>query len=299
MKSIATRSFAILIAISIILGIGSTPVHAQLADGESITLSPTNTKTTIDAGKVVDGTVTIVNDGNQAYDFLLYARPYSIVDNDYSNPNFTNVTSNTDVYKWINFPQTKYRIDAGATVTAKYTMRVPKDAAPGGHYGVIFAETQPDDAGSAGNMILRKKRVGSILYVTVNGEYKLSGKDAGSSIAPWQPTPPLRATVSATNDGNTDFTTATRLIVKDVFGVIKYDVKKDYQVLPDTTRTMMLEWEKASWFGFYKVETQQSFLKETVKHEGYVLIVPRFIPLLLAIMLLTGGLYALLRHRKK
>ena len=294
------RFVTILVAALVVAsGFGVSPASAQSANGESITLSPTSTKTTADAGKTIEGKVTIVNDGTQTYEFLLYARPYSIINNDYTNPNFTNVTARTDVYKWISFPQTRYRIEAGATVTANYTMRVPKDAAPGGHYGVIFAETQPDESKASGNMILRKKRVGSILYVTVNGEYKLSGKDAGASISPWQPTPPLRATISATNDGNTDFTTATRLVVKDIFGTTKYDVKKDYQVLPDTTRTMTLEWQKASWFGFYKVEAYQSFLKETVKHEGYVLIVPRFIPLLLVIMLLTGGLYALLRRRKK
>lgn len=272
--------------------------HAQLQSGESMTLSPTSSKLNLDAGSVHEGKVTIVNDGSQPYDFLLYARPYSIIDNQYNNPNFTEVNSTTDVYKWVSFPKTKYRVEAGATVTAPYTMRIPKDAAPGGHYGIIFAETQPADEQPSGSMILRKKRVGSILYVTVNGDYKLVGNIEEPSTPFWQSSPPLRAYVTASNDGNADFTDSTRMIVKDVFGNTKYDVKKDFQVLPATSRTMTLEWSKALWFGFYKVETHQSFLGKSAKHESFVLMMPRFIPILLAVMILIGGIYAILRRRK-
>lgn len=287
-------------AVVVCAGFGEAPrAQAQASSGESMTISPVSNKLTVDAGATVEGKITIVNDGSQGYDFILYARPYSIIDNQYDNPNFTQVTATTDVYKWVSFPQTKYYIEAGATVTAPYTIRVPKDAAPGGHYGVAFAETQPLSQQPAGSMILRKKRAGSILYVTVNGDYKLSGQVQDWSIPSWQSLPPLRASVSTRNDGNADFTDTARLVVKDVFGKTKYDVKKEFQVLPGTTRTMDLEWAKALWFGFYKVETHQEFLGKSYKHEGYVLMMPRFVPILLVVMIVTGILYAYLRRRKK
>lgn len=273
--------------------------HAQLQQGESMTISPASSKLTVDAGKVVEGKITVVNDGTEPYEFVLYARPYSIVDNQYDSPNFTQVTPATDVYKWLSFPKTKYRIEAGQTITADYTMRVPADAAPGGHYGVIFAETQPTGEQPTGSMILRKKRAGSVMYVTVNGQYKVAGQEKDWSIPFWQPLPPLKTSLSAKNEGNTDFTNTTRLVVKDIFGTTKYDVKKEFQVLPGTTRTMDLEWAEALWFGFYKVETYQEFLDKSYKHEGYVLMMPRFIPFLLVVMIGGGIAYAYLRRRKK
>ncbi len=273
-------------------------VSAQAQQGESMTVSPVSRKLSVDAGATASGKITIVNDGSLAYDFMLYARPYSIVGDRYDTPDFKTVTDTSDVYKWVTFPQTKYTIAAGATITADYTMRVPKDAAPGGHYGIIFAETQPSGQQPSGSMILRKKRTGSILYVTVNGDYKLSGSEGAWSIPAWQPLPPLRASLSARNDGNADFTDTTRLVVKDVFGKTKYDVKKEYQVLPGTTRTMDLEWAKALWFGFYKVEIQQEFLGKSYKHDGYVLMMPRFVPLLLVFMIIIGIAYAYVRRRK-
>lgn len=277
-----------------------TPAFAQTTatQNESITMSPTSRKYTVDAGKTVEDKLTIVNDGTTDYDFLVYARPYSIQDNNYSNPNFTLTPTNADLYGWVRFPQTKFHVKAGETIEVKYSVNVPASAAPGGHYGVIFAETQPDDTQASGNSVVRKKRVGALMYTTVNGEYKNAGEAVGSSIPFWQVQPPLHTTVAAKNTGNTDFADETRLTVKDVFGNTKYDAVKTYQVLPDTTRTISLDWDKASWFGFYKVETQQKFLDQSVKNEGYVLLMPRYMPIVLLVVLIIGGLYAYRGRRK-
>lgn len=266
---------------------------------ESITMSPSSSKFKIDAGTSAKGKLTVVNDGVVAYDFLVYARPYSIVDNNYENPNFTKVTKYSDLYGWVQFSKTRYHIEAGATLEVEYTVNVPSGAAPGGHYGVIFAETQPVDNPGEGSSVIRKKRVGSIVYATVNGSYRNEGQALESNLDFWQVQPPLRATVTAKNTGNTDFATTTRLTVRDVFGNKKYEATKDYQVLPDTTRTVPLEWTNSSWFGFYKVETSQKFLDQSVSSEGYVLMMPRFMPIALVVIIIIGILYYARTRRKK
>ena len=292
------RRFARTLILSVVVAVTAlTPVAAQSAPNESITMSPTSRKYTIDAGKMIEDKLTIVNDGKMDYDFLVYARPYSIVDNNYQNPNFTRTPINADVYAWVQFPKTKFHAKAGETVEIPYSIRVPAGAAPGGHYGVIFAETQPDVSQSGGNSVVRKKRVGAIMYTTVNGKYRNTGETAGSSMPFWQLQPPLHATMAAKNTGNTDFADETRLTVRDVFGNVKYDVVKTYQVLPDTTRTINLDWDQSPWFGLFKVETQQKFLDQTVKNEGYVLMMPRYMPIALLAILVIGGLYAYLGRR--
>ena len=294
------QRFARTLTLSLVVaGLTFSPALAQSsAQNESITMSPTSRKYAIDAGKTVEDKLTIVNDGNTAYDFLVYSRPYSIENNDYQSPNFTKTPANADLYGWIQFPQTKFHAKAGETIEVKYSVRVPVGAKPGGHYGVIFAETQPSSNETSGNSVVRKKRVGAIMYATVNGEYKNAGEVVGSSISFWQVQPPLHTTVAVKNTGNTDFANETRLTVKDIFGNTKYDAVKSYQVLPDTTRTINLDWDKASWFGFYKVETQQKFLDQAVKNEGYVLLMPRYMPIALLAVLIIGGLYAYRGRRK-
>lgn len=304
MYSGAKRTVSLLIAVLILfvsVMIAALPAYAQVSTNESITLSPAARKFTVKPGDTVNDKLTIVNDGGTGYDFLVYARPYSIDVNDtlYVSPDFTNATKNGDLYSWAKFPQTKFHLDAGKSMDIDYSIAVPAAAAPGGHYGVIFAEIQPSDTAAAGNTVVRKKRVGSLMYATVEGDVKLAGNTAGGEIPFWQFEPPLHTTVAAKNTGNTHFTDTTQLVVRDVFGTIKFQTAKDFQILPGTTRTMNLNWDNASWFGLYRVETEQKFLDKIDKSAGYVLMMPRFMPALFIVIVIVGGVYVFARRRKK
>ena len=271
---------------------------------ESLTLSPVNKKYNVDAGKTIEDSLTIINDGQTAYDFIVYARPYTIksgVDgkNDESyEADFTKTTDNTDVYQWVQFKQAKYHLKAGESTKVDYTVRVPANARSGGHYGVIFAESQP--AGEAnGNSVLRNKRVGSILYTTVNGENTQKGSVLGTDIPFWQLQPPLQVTTRIKNDGNTDFADTINYRVKDVFGNVKYEAKAEWALLPQTIRKVKLEWDKAAWLGIYKVEVDHNYLDSSESSSGYVLILPRYILVVFALLLITGGGYGIYRRIKK
>ncbi len=289
--------------IAIVLVATAVPAYPAQAQSDSkregITMSPTSRQYTLDAGSVMNDKLTIINDGTTDYDFLLYARPYSIENNQYDKPDFTTTVQNADLYSWVQFPTAKYHIKAGATMNVSFSVHVPSEAAPGGHYGVVFAEVQPSPEQAAGNSVVRKKRVGAIIYATVNGAVKLVGNGAGGEIPFWQVQPPLRATVAAKNTGNTHFTDKIKLTVRDVLGNVRYQSTKDYQVLPGTTRTVETNWESAPWFGFYRVETEQKFLDKTIQSSGYVLMMPRLLPVLLVVMVIIGGVYASYRRNKK
>ena len=303
MKRIFLGVIALVLAVGILAPL---PAAAQTQDGdiESITLSPVNHKYKIDAGQTANDKLTIVNDGKTDYDFIIYSRPYSITrspsgEYDYTNPNFTATPANADAYGWIQFPKTRFHIKAGASLDVAYTMTVPKLASPGGHYGVIFAETQPPINKESANSVFRKKRVGSIIYATVNGKFITSGQLEGTSIPFWQLQPPLHADATVKNTGNSDITDDTTYVVKDMFGNKKFEQVKQYTILPQTTRKMPFEWPGASWFGLYKVELKQSVLGKESTQSSYVLMLPRYIPILILVILLIGGAYAWFRHKKK
>jgi hypothetical protein len=275
-----------------------TPLaHAASDLQESITLSPVSQDYKIDAGKEVSDELTVINDGKLAYDFIVYSRPYSVQSEQY-DPDFTKVKSNTDVYQWVRLPQTKYHIEPNQTIKVPYTLSVPSTAAPGGHYGVIFAETQPVPQ-TSGNSVVRKKRVGTIIYANVNGSYINKGEFVDSSIPFWQLQPPMNAYVRVKNTGNSDFRDNVRYVVKDVFGNVKYDASKAFPVLPQTTRKITLSWDKSPWFGLFKVEISQKFLDKEQTTSGYVLMMPRFLPVVLLVLILIGGGYGLYHRRKK
>jgi hypothetical protein len=270
---------------------------AQESEVDSITMSPVSQYYHINAGESKSNTLTVINDGKKAYDFIVYARPYS-VNNEKYEPNFTKTPTNADVYGWVQFPETKYHLEPGKSTKVKYTMAVPAEAAPGGHYGVIFVETQPATAATT-NSVIRKKRVGSIIYATVNGQYKNAGEALSAEIPFWQVQPPLHTSVSVKNTGNADFITETRMAVKDVLGNVKYETTKQHPVLPQTTRKITIDWVGASWFGLYKVDLAQKVLGKTTTTSGYVLMMPRYLPIALLVVILIGGIYAWYRHKKQ
>lgn len=297
-KAIIRQTFfavitACLLGLTSVTGVAS----AQGADAESITLSPVSQRYSLNAGESKTDVLTVINDGKTAYDFIVYARPYS-VNNDKYEPNFTKTPTNADVYGWVQFPETKYHLEPGKSVKINYTMTVPAQAAPGGHYGVIFVETQPATTATA-NSVIRKKRVGSIIYATVNGQYKNEGEALAAEIPFWQVQPPLHSSVSVKNTGNADFMTETKMAVKDILGNVKYETTKEYPVLPQTTRNISMDWTGASWFGLYKVDLAQKVLGKTTASSGYVLMMPRYLPIALLVVILIGGIYAWYRHKKQ
>lgn len=274
------------------------PLTASAEDAlESITLSPVKKTYELKPGQTIEDSITILNDGRTAYDFVVYAAPYSVTDSSYV-PDFTTdkTSPNTDAYTWVQFPQTNWHAEPRQTLTIPFTIHVKQDASPGGHYGAIFAETQPlkEDGGN----IARKKRVGSIIYATVSGDVNMAGRVTSLDIPWFQSSAPLITHAAVENTGNTDFSAAVSYQVSDVLGSVKYTSQKDYAVLPSTTRDVSQQWDSAPWFGLYKVHISTEVLGQKTEKNSYVLIMPKWLILLLVIVLAIGVVYVFW-HRKK
>jgi hypothetical protein len=282
-----------IIGITLFAGASAFAAEADQAT-ERITMSPSSTSLKLNAGETKQGSMKVKNDGDVAYGFSVYARPYG-VSNELYEPDFTTQKSNTSVYKWVQFDQTKYQVAPGQEVEVRYTIRVPADAAPGGHYGVLFAET--DERGLEGTGVARKKRVGNLLYVTVNGQYKTSGTFKEFILPFWQTSAPLVSSVRIENNGNVDFRAKVSTVAKDLFGGTKYSYTGDPIALPGTTRLMEMKWEKAPNFGIFKIEQSVEFLGQKQVNDGYVLIAPRWAPVVLIVILSAGAAYAVLQRR--
>lgn len=262
---------------------------------ESITLSPVAKRYELKAGEVKTDELTVVNDGKAAYDFLAYAKPYSVASESYS-PDFSTETTNGDIPKWVRFDKPKYHLEAGAFTTVKYTITVPENATPGGHYGVLFVETQPKEVVTGGNAVVRKKRVGAIVYATIEGTYETGGQQDSVDIPFLQVEPPLTTVLKTSNNGNTDFIDSVTFKVSDIFGSVKYEQEKDYPVLPQTARKMTLEWKGASSFGLYKVDVTSTFLDQKHNSSGFVLLIPTWALGILTAIVVGGVAYLIVRR---
>jgi hypothetical protein len=268
---------------------------AATSGPESITLSPVSKYYKLDPGETRNDELTVINDGTTPYSFTVYTKPYSVKDENYE-PDFVTVGRNATISSWIKPERTSYFLEPGESTKVVYTITAPKDAAPGGHYGVIFAETQPMTA-TEGTSVQRKKRVGTIIYATVNGEYRVGGKFLSVSTPTFQFKPPLQSDITVENTGNTDFAVSMTHTVSDVFGNQKFTESKNYQVLPKTTRKTTLQWQQAPNIGLYKVTVSADFLDENTRRDTYVLMAPVWTYLLLLIGIVSIVIYFVLKAR--
>lgn len=288
------RVARVLIAGVILTGLFATPTFA--AEGESIALTPTSKRLSLDPGTVKEDKISIINDGTVPYAFRVYARPYLTEGEEYK-PVFDKLTAITDVYEWISFKQTDYKLAPGETVEVPFTIRVPATAQGGGHYGVIFAETQPPTPNETS--VIRKKRVGSILYTTISGDNRSDGSIVEKSVPFLQTNPPLKASTRIANSGNVDFQTRNAISVKTVFGTTVYTTERELTVLPSTTRKVSYEWSGGSTFGLYQVTVSTSYLGKTETSSNYVLLMPIWVMIaLLAIIIAGSGLITGLKITK-
>lgn len=283
------------VSVMVVLSYAAFPAPVSAEEpSESITLSPSSKTYKLDPGQTFEDSLTILNDGQTAYDFTVYGAPYSVTSGTY-DPSFTSTAANADAYTWVQFKQTTWHVEAQQIVKVPYTIHVKANASPGGHYGVLFAEVQPS-GDSTGSTLVRKKRVGSIIYATVSGDVHLSGAPLGAHINWFQSSAPLTVTTSVQNTGNSDFTTKVTYQVSDVFGSVKYNMQSSYVILPSTTRDMTLSWADAPWFGLYKTRLTTAFLEQTSVAEAYVLVMPIWLVLFVGTMVVSGGIYAIWRH---
>lgn len=275
-----------------------TSVHAATTDDgrESIALSPVSKSYKFDAGTTHSDSLTVINDGTVGYDFKVYAAPYSVTGEDYK-PDFFTTRKNTDIESWVKFEQTTYTLEAGESLKLPYTVEVPADATPGGHYGVIFVETQPKDSQRETSSVERKKRIGTLLYATVNGTFEMGGTFKGIRTPGLQFTSPLKSELNVENTGNSDFQVETVLAVSDLFGNRKFTDTKKYQLLPKTERKIVLTWDQAPGFGFYEVTTSAKFLDQQTTRTSYVLMAPIGFYMIFALGLLVAVVYFVQRRR--
>lgn len=267
------------------------PVRA--IDGESIVLSPASKRLKLNAGETIKDTFKVINDGTVAYDFVVYASPYSVANKTYT-PNYDEKKPNADFYRWVTFDKREYTLKPGESVDVPYTVAVPVDVAPGGHYSVLFAETQVADEQSS--QIARKKRVGEIVYANVSGDYITAGKQVSANIDWLQLGGPVTATVTVENTGNTDFPLTEYFQVKNVLGSKVYELSNEKVMLPKTTRDLQLSWKNGPIMGLYNVRVETKILDKMETTSTWVLLMPMWI-LVLSILAVIGIIYWVIRSR--
>lgn len=158
-----------------------TPIIVSAADENSfaLTITPPLFQMTASPGQDWSSTLKVVN--NNAYDITVYATVVNfIADGEGGTGKFT--PSNTaaespggySLAGWFEVSKEPIFLSAEQSMSIPFTLHVPENAEPGGHYGAILVGTEPPPKSGVSSVRVASQ-LASLFLVRVSGDVKEEG----------------------------------------------------------------------------------------------------------------------------
>lgn len=268
---------------------------------DSLTISPISQDIHLAPEQVFNGVLKVTNSGQSELAVKLYAEDF-FVNNDSYEQEFGQELTPIGAGSWFSIEKEYISLKPTESRDVSYRIRVPISAVTGGHYGVIFVQTVP--LNKVADTITPVARAASLFYIEVPGSIDKNASLAAIKWPFWQKYAPVELPVEVTNNGNSHFRQDGQLVVRDVFGNIKFTGQFRGYVLPKTSRTFAVKWENPPAAGLYKLSGSATlFDKKVTIPTHWMLYLPGMWVIGLAALVLAGlGLlawwcFARWRHR--
>ncbi len=171
------KKIACLVLLVLALSIGVPLASAQVGNLSSVTLTAIPPRLGDDGdikikpGEKLQTQVRVTNNSDQTLDVESFVTDFIIGDDGLTPiPVKEDVTNRWSLASWVTLTPNNQRLEPKKTGVISVLIEVPADAMPGGHYAIITHQPmvggQRADANSISGIT---QRVGSILYVTVEG----------------------------------------------------------------------------------------------------------------------------------
>lgn len=224
---------------TVIACIGSVSVFA--AGGTGLAISPLKYEYTISQGHGIAGTVRVSNNTDTA--LTLYTSKEDFTAGDESGtPKFVLPQEQTNqgysLANWVKIETDNFTLAPRETREIQFTVTVPANGEPGGHYGAIFFSPGSPN----GAQVAVVQRLGVLLLVNVPGNVKIGGEMSDSAIGmvqnntftPQTDFTALPATFQITfkNEGNTHLKPTGKIELTDENGQTLKNIGKESIVTP-------------------------------------------------------------------
>lgn len=220
---------------------------ALLNPVQAISVGPAIIDVSVDAGQQTDFSILVTNEEQQALSFALTIQKF-IPQGESGQTFFLPASDTSGLPDWLYLEAPTLTLRPGESRRLPVSLRVPNDAAPGGHYAAIFlTQTSLDTA--AGQNVSAIPRIGVLVFATVNGSLveRIALRDANVDQADGSRLP-VRFSALIENQGNVHVQPKLQIQIVNVFGkaVATIDANTDEgRILPGSKRMYQAEWAKA------------------------------------------------------
>ena len=134
----------------------------------ALTVSPVRAELAGDPGQTLAGEIILFNEQTEIKEVKTFYSSFANFEaqGESGTPLFT--SSATDLATWIKAPRSVV-LKPGEKQTIPYTIEIPKNAEPGGHFAAIFWSTTPPEKEGGGSQVTVGGRLGVLVLLTVNG----------------------------------------------------------------------------------------------------------------------------------
>ena len=206
----------------------------------ALTLSPSRIEITGDPGQTLTEKMVLINENNDVETFYSSFANFE-AQGESGNPAF--VTATDDLGTWMSTSPTII-LQPGESETVPFTVNIPKDATPGGHFAVLFWGTGAVAPGTVGV----GSKTGLLVLLSVNGNVKQDAGFLGFNTLNkqfWYSTLPVSFEYRFKNDGGDRIKPVGPLTIRDTifFPAQVLDANPGAgNVLPSSTRRFQVDW---------------------------------------------------------
>lgn len=225
---------------------------------EGLTISPPVVEINLEPGNSYEKTVKITNPTDSLVELYPVAMNFGAKDES-GTPTFLSAEDDSYTFSmanWIKFDTEKVALTSQQVVDFEYTIEVPADVEPGGHYGVLFFSTKAPELATDQSQVAISSQVGVLILGKVSGDIKEEGSvEEFSAVKSFYLKAPVDLTARIKNSGNVHFKPNGDVTIKNIFGseVGKITFNESSgNVLPDSIRKFDIQWNP-NQSPFYKI----------------------------------------------
>ena len=231
---------------------GGRLVSAQTETTQTLSVSPTLIQLSATPEQVWQSEIRVINVNE--YDLTLYPQVVNFAPKGETGqgdfiPVFENETSGQTLAEWIDIAPEGIVIPKQKTVAVPFTIRVPANAAPGGHYAAILIGTKSNQNSANQSLVQTAQFVSSLFFVRVAGDVLESG-----SIREFRTTksllqsPDVDFEVRFENTGNVHLQPQGDITIYNMWGEERGTIPINHQthfgnVLPQSIRKFDFTWK--------------------------------------------------------
>ena len=219
----------------------------------AVTVGPAKIEYKADPGEIITGKLFVVNDGQEAQTFYAAFEKFTEVD---GQKKFL-PSEPAELSEWFKMEKS-VTLKPAEQKEISFTVEVPKNAPPGGHFAVIWWGTASPDA----KEVAIVTSAGILVYLQVSGEVNEKGDIGKFSLTKGKFAfkLPDDFTVNFINQGNTYLKPRGEIAIKNIFGstIANFKVNaKERIIFPENAQILDVakKFDKPPFvFGFYKAE---------------------------------------------